>query len=94
MFKIFEWKEVRKLHKACCAGTLSPNLVKSAIGLLQHNVQKRSSPKSIFLPSREPRPLSMYGLETTQEGRCDVEELGILDSMILSIPTNINKLWR
>lgn len=86
------WKEACELHKTCSSGTLSPNLVKSVSVLLQHNVQKRWTPKSIFSPSREPRPLSMYGLETTHTGRCDVEELGILDSMILCIFANKTKL--
>ena len=85
---------MHKRHKTCYVDTLSPNLVKSAIGLLQHNVQRRSSPKSIFSPSREPRPLSNYDLETTHEGRCDVQDLGILESMILSVLTNITKLRR
>ena len=31
-----------------------------------------------------PPPPSDYDLETTHEGRCDVEDLGILESMILS----------
>ena len=39
---------MHKHHKTCYVDTLSPNLVKSAIGLLQHNVQKHSSPKSIL----------------------------------------------
>ena len=47
---------MHKRHKTCYVDTLSPNLVKSVIGLLQHNVQRRSSPKSIFSPFREPRP--------------------------------------
>ena len=85
---------MHKRHKTCYVDTLSPNLVKSAIGVLQHNVQRRSSPKSIFSPFREPRPLSNYDLETTHEGRCDVQDLGILESMILSVFTNITKLRR
>ena len=85
---------MHKRHKTCYIDTLSPNLVKSAIGLLQHNVQRRSSPTSIFSPFREPRPLSNYDLEKTHEGRCDVQDLGILESMILSVFTNITKLRR
>ena len=42
----------------------------------------------------EPCPLSNYDLETTHEGRCDVQDLGILESMILSVFTNITKLRR
>ena len=85
---------MHKRHKTCYVDTLSPNLVKSAIGLLQHNVQRRSSPKSIFSAFREPRPLSKFDLETTHEGRCDVQDLGILESMILSVFTNTTKLRR
>ena len=36
----------------------------------------------------------MYGLETAHKDRCVVEELGNLNSMILCILTNKNKLWR
>ena len=47
-----------------------------------------------FPPFREPRPLSNYDLETTHEGRCDVQDLEILESMILSVFTNTTKLRR
>ena len=50
---------MHKRHKTCYVDTLSPNLVKSAIGLLQHNVQRRSSPKSFFHHFGSPAPFQI-----------------------------------
>ena len=55
---------------------------------------KALEPKEYFFAVSRAPPLSNYDLETTHEGLCDDQDLGILESMILSVLTNITKLRR